>query len=78
MVSSVEDILHWVTLVASFVASAPRLTFSEGARQQTVAPPLVRLQSSYLVHRLDEVFNVREFLEIEKFAREISDTGSNI
>ena len=78
MVSTLLEILHWVTLAASFVASAPRFTFSEGVRQQTVAPQLARLRPSYLIHGIDQVVNGRELLDIERFAREASSTGGNI
>ena len=78
MVSSLGEILHWIVLAASFVASAPKFTFSQGFRQQSVAPTRSPLKQHYLVRGIDDVDKGRDCLDIEKYAAPSSETGHHV
>ena len=70
MATSVQATLHWLTLTASFVASATRFDFSERSAEYT-APTRSALERSYLKLGLQDIMSGHDFLKIDEFDKDI-------
>ena len=80
MAANADETLHWITLVASFAASAPEFVFTPQIGAQHQAPPLSQLEESYLVHGLSKLRKFAgvtdfDFLSIEQYSASTPATG---
>ena len=76
--TTLEETLHWITLASSFVASAPKFSFSPQIAAQSTPLPLSQLEPSYLSLGLRDIINGSEFLKISQFASGAPGAGTTM